>query len=599
MLPNQRTPKIQISQKHIKFIATPKHKLELNPPLKAFLKQNSIDFKPHFNSTKSMQKPLNSFKNNSISHHSRNYNVCHQSQSLSNKGVTNLESFLISEYNTKPKIDNVCLPRIQSPRCIEMTNPLDLSFGKDCNIGLSNHKIIKQNTFHYASKPKQNENEDTSNKQTQNTCYTSQVVNLHTEIDGMKSNSNCNNNQNEILFQTSNIKKSYIKKLTYSHHPHRSRKSKILLLRSKDSTSVQGKDNINQREGKSKGDTNKENTRNNNGNNLLIKSKTLSKYPTVKYSSQQIGKYIKCYAVNSYQGTVKETNEDKVSIILQIAKPKKYTSYFPCVSYFAIFDGYNGNHKSNFLRDNLHKYIILNNNFPNNVPNAIKEGYIKSENEYKKQYCSEDIEYKSDSYIILSLICDNCIYIANFGTSLALVSINNGNKVKLIQNSDDINIIDLSEETIDFIIFGSAGLYEKYKYDECFTSVWKYINKKNVFKYENIHSFSGGIVDHLIKTAMKKGSYENISCLFLGFDEFFKKYEEIKTNIKNDIEMSEKKVVNKSNSIKNLLNVDKDNNHLITQKHFNSSNVHNFNYYLSEKKQMYKLKIKKTSFIQK
>jgi arginine/lysine/ornithine decarboxylase len=110
------------------------------------------------------------------------------------------------------------------------------------------------------------------------------------------------------------------------------------------------------------------------------------------------------------------------------------------------------------------------------------------------------------------------------------VSINNGNKVKSIQNSDDINIIDLSEETIDFIIFGSAGLYEKYKYDECFTSVWKYINKKNFFKYENIHSFSGGIVDHLIKTAMKKGSYENISCLFLGFEEFLKKYEEIKNN---------------------------------------------------------------------
>ena len=149
-----------------------------------------------------------------------------------------------------------------------MTNPMDLSFGEDCSIGLSNHKIIKQNTFHYASKPKQNENEDTSNKQTQNTCYTSQVVNLHTETDAMNSNSNCNNNQNEILFQTSNIKKSYIKKLTYSHHPHRSRKSKILLLRSKDSTFVQGKDNINQRESKSKGDTYKENTRNNNGNNL-------------------------------------------------------------------------------------------------------------------------------------------------------------------------------------------------------------------------------------------------------------------------------------------------------------------------------------------
>ena len=41
-------------------------------------------------------------------------------------------------------------------------------------------------------------------------------------------------------------------------------------------------------------------------------------------------------------------------------------------------------------------------------------------------------------------------------------------------------------------------------------------------KNESFHSFSGGIVDHLIKKAIRMGSENNITCLFLGFENFEK-----------------------------------------------------------------------------
>ena len=67
---------------------------------------------------------------------------------------------------------------------------------------------------------------------------------------------------------------------------------------------------------------------------------------------------IKGYAVNTYQGLVKKYNEDRVSIIMNITKPK-YKGRWPKCSYFAIFDGHGGNLCSDFLKENMHKYVEL------------------------------------------------------------------------------------------------------------------------------------------------------------------------------------------------------------------------------------------------
>ena len=55
-------------------------------------------------------------------------------------------------------------------------------------------------------------------------------------------------------------------------------------------------------------------------------SKKLIKFPNVKCSTHIIGEYINAYAVNSFQGYHNKNNFDKVSLILQISKPKQFKS---------------------------------------------------------------------------------------------------------------------------------------------------------------------------------------------------------------------------------------------------------------------------------
>ena len=68
---------------------------------------------------------------------------------------------------------------------------------------------------------------------------------------------------------------------------------------------------------------------------------------------------VKAYAANTHHGLYRNYNEDRVSIILSIAKPNyKEIPNWPKCSFFAIYDGHGGNQAADFLRDNLHLYVI-------------------------------------------------------------------------------------------------------------------------------------------------------------------------------------------------------------------------------------------------
>lgn len=62
------------------------------------------------------------------------------------------------------------------------------------------------------------------------------------------------------------------------------------------------------------------------------------------------------YSANTFQGLVRNYNEDRVSIILNITRPEAPDKWPKC-SYFAVFDGHGGSLCSDFLRDHLHKYV--------------------------------------------------------------------------------------------------------------------------------------------------------------------------------------------------------------------------------------------------
>ena len=74
-------------------------------------------------------------------------------------------------------------------------------------------------------------------------------------------------------------------------------------------------------------------------------------YYPAKFASKKNGVVV-TYAANTHQGMVRNYNEDRVSIILNIIKPKfKQIDFWPRCSFFAIYDGHGGAQCADFLRD--------------------------------------------------------------------------------------------------------------------------------------------------------------------------------------------------------------------------------------------------------
>ena len=164
---------------------------------------------------------------------------------------------------------------------------------------------------------------------------------------------------------------------------------------------------------------------------LDILSINFNNYESSKTSSKRMG-LIHAYAANTYQGLVRNYNEDRVSIIINMGKPKNYSKkYWPKTSFFGIYDGHGGNKCSEYLRDNLHKLILNDINFPENVELAIKNGFKNAENNFFNEFALDQTDKnnildRSGSCAVTILFVDDMIYVANVGDSRAIFSENNG-----------------------------------------------------------------------------------------------------------------------------------------------------------------------------
>lgn len=90
---------------------------------------------------------------------------------------------------------------------------------------------------------------------------------------------------------------------------------------------------------------------------------------------------VKAYAANTNKGIIRNYNEDRVSIILNILKPhSRKGEDWPKCSFFGVFDGHGGAACADFLRDNLHQFVIKDPSFPSNPEEALKKGFTTAEN---------------------------------------------------------------------------------------------------------------------------------------------------------------------------------------------------------------------------
>lgn len=92
---------------------------------------------------------------------------------------------------------------------------------------------------------------------------------------------------------------------------------------------------------------------------------------------------VSAYAANTHQGIVRNYNEDRVSIILNIVKPpSRRNEIWPKCSFFGIYDGHGGAKCAEFLRDYLHQFVIRDPSFPKNPKEAIRNGFKQAENKF-------------------------------------------------------------------------------------------------------------------------------------------------------------------------------------------------------------------------
>ena len=185
---------------------------------------------------------------------------------------------------------------------------------------------------------------------------------------------------------------------------------------------------------------NKSLNKNNEDNNIdlsisLLANLQFGNYPSVEISPNTFNN-IAGYGANSYNGIVRQYNEDRVKIIFDYKLKKEILSngqpINPNISYFAIYDGHGGNKCCNFLQENLHEYLFSSDYFPLYPLQAIYEAYDKAELNFEEialDKQNKKLLDKSGSCTLSSLIIDEWCFITYLGDSRGLYSNDSGNQL--------------------------------------------------------------------------------------------------------------------------------------------------------------------------
>ena len=151
-----------------------------------------------------------------------------------------------------------------------------------------------------------------------------------------------------------------------------------------------------------------------------------NEYPLVEFSSQPFFN-ISGYGSNSYNGKIKNYNEDMSKNIVNCPKKFVVNNFTPNISYFGVFDGHGGDKCSKFLKENFDKILFSCPNFPVNVIESIRYAFKTAEIQfYQKAVQNGKLVDTSGSCALIALIINDILYAINLGDSRALYSRDGG-----------------------------------------------------------------------------------------------------------------------------------------------------------------------------
>ena len=145
---------------------------------------------------------------------------------------------------------------------------------------------------------------------------------------------------------------------------------------------------------------------------------------------------VRGYAANTHQGLIRNYNEDRVSIILNIVEPderkegpqSELRKPWPICSFFGVYDGHGGAKCADYLRDNLHSFVVKEPCFVDDPREAIRQGFAKAEQDWIDNHATEfksghrTLVDRSGSCAIVVIIVEEMCYVANVGDSRAVMS---------------------------------------------------------------------------------------------------------------------------------------------------------------------------------
>ncbi|CDW80413.1 serine threonine protein phosphatase [Stylonychia lemnae] len=287
-------------------------------------------------------------------------------------------------------------------------------------------------------------------------------------------------------------------------------------------------------------------------------------HESTKHSVKRNG-VVRAYAANTNQGLVRNYNEDRVSIILNILKPpNRKDENWPRCSFFGIYDGHGGSACADFLRDNLHQFVIKEQSFPSDPKEAIRIGFANAEKKFLELCQNESgVIDKSGSCAIVALIVEDNCYIANVGDSRAILSSrtattnpdqNNPNKKEIVVGplrvlpgrlsvsrtfgdaeakllktggnpkvviaDPEIKSFKISNEH-DFVILGCDGIFDKLNNQDTMACVWNSVNDNKTLGFaQNIHKQSGMAVEYILKNSLLRRTLDNVTVVMIAFNNF-------------------------------------------------------------------------------
>ena len=158
-------------------------------------------------------------------------------------------------------------------------------------------------------------------------------------------------------------------------------------------------------------------------NVLLIQNRPIVE--RAKVSQKPLTPNMVAYGANTHNGLIRNYNEDRISIVLDLKKPgiQPNSSKQPKfqIQFFAIFDGHGGQGCAEFLRDNLHNYIASQAEFPSDLEVALRLGCRAAESEYMKRN-QVTVRDRSGSCAVILLVTPSKVFCANVGDSRAILS---------------------------------------------------------------------------------------------------------------------------------------------------------------------------------